>query len=188
MYERIEELYPICRSITGNGVRQTLNRISQRVPLQIHEVPSGTQVYDWTVPREWNIEGAFIEDADGSLIVIDTGGWYKLCCPTSQLYKPDVLGAIYRVRRKSASIPNDPRGAKLDWAAATPNELAVLLADDRVAVRDRAIEELARAGRAAFPRRRSRARPSARRPSARSRSGGPARPAPAAVPHRRPGS
>src|SRR5262249_18390067 len=40
-----------------------------------------------------------IEDADGSLLVIDTGGWYKLCCPTSQLAKPDVLGAIYRVRR-----------------------------------------------------------------------------------------
>ena len=40
-----------------------------------------------------------IEDADGSLIVVDTGGWYKLCCPTSQLHKPDVLGAIYRVRR-----------------------------------------------------------------------------------------
>jgi aminopeptidase-like protein len=69
MYELIEELYPICRSITGNGVRQTLNRISQRVPLQIHEVPSGTQVYDWTVPREWNIEGAFIEDADGNRLI-----------------------------------------------------------------------------------------------------------------------
>ena len=40
-----------------------------------------------------------IEDADGSLVIVDTGGWYKLCCPTSQLHKPDVLGAIYRVRR-----------------------------------------------------------------------------------------
>ncbi|NNE18321.1 MAG: DUF4910 domain-containing protein [Myxococcales bacterium] len=69
MYELIEELYPICRSITGNGVRQTLERISQRVPLQIHEVPSGTQVFDWTVPREWNIEEAFIDDADGNRLI-----------------------------------------------------------------------------------------------------------------------
>lgn len=69
MYELIEELYPICRSITGNGVRQTLDRIGQRVPVQIHEIPSGTQVYDWTVPREWNIEEAFIEDADGNRLI-----------------------------------------------------------------------------------------------------------------------
>ena len=48
-----------------------------------------------------------LEDADGSLLVVDTGGWYKLCCPTSQLAKPDVLGAIYRVRRRGAS-PSRP--------------------------------------------------------------------------------
>ncbi|HZT82012.1 MAG TPA: PVC-type heme-binding CxxCH protein, partial [Gemmataceae bacterium] len=57
-----------------------------------------------------------IEDADGSLLVIDTGGWYKLCCPTSQLHKPDVLGAIYRVRRTGAAKVDDPRGLKIDWA------------------------------------------------------------------------
>src|SRR5262249_9873629 len=53
-----------------------------------------------------------LEDADGSLLVIDTGGWYKLCCPTSQLHKPDVLGAIYRIRRKDAPRVDDPRGLK----------------------------------------------------------------------------
>ena len=42
-----------------------------------------------------------LEDADGSLLVVDTGGWYKLCCPTSQLHKPDILGAIYRVRKQA---------------------------------------------------------------------------------------
>ncbi len=69
MYDLIEELYPICRSITGDGVRQTLDRIGSIVPLEVHEVPTGTQVFDWTVPREWNIEEAFIEDANGDRLI-----------------------------------------------------------------------------------------------------------------------
>jgi putative membrane-bound dehydrogenase-like protein len=56
-----------------------------------------------------------IEDADGSLLIVDTGGWYKLCCPTSQLVKPDVTGAIYRVKKVGAHGGNDPRGLKIDW-------------------------------------------------------------------------
>ncbi len=52
------ELYPICRSITGAGIRETLGRIAERIPLQISEVPTGTPVFDWTVPREWNIRDA----------------------------------------------------------------------------------------------------------------------------------
>ena len=83
-----------------------------------------------------------IEDADGSLLVIDTGGWYKLCCPTSQLWKPDVLGAIYRIRRTGAPKVEDPRGLKIDWDKATPQELADLLADARPAVAKRAIQNL----------------------------------------------
>jgi putative membrane-bound dehydrogenase-like protein len=85
-----------------------------------------------------------IEDADGSLLVIDTGGWYKLCCPTSQLGKPDVLGAIYRIRREGAPRVADPRGRKIDWAGATDRDLARLLGDRRPAVRARAIAALAR--------------------------------------------
>ena len=49
-----------------------------------------------------------LEDADGSLLVVDTGAWYKLCCPTSQLAKPDVLGAIYRVRRTRRALDRRP--------------------------------------------------------------------------------
>jgi putative membrane-bound dehydrogenase-like protein len=92
-----------------------------------------------------------IEDADGSLLVIDTGGWYKLCCPTSQLAKPDVLGGIYRVRRKGAPKMDDPRGLKLAWAAMKPVDLAKLLDDNRPAVRRRAIHQLAKQGSAAVP-------------------------------------
>jgi len=64
-----DELYPICRSITGNGVRQTLALINQRIPLETHEVPSGTQAFDWTIPREWNIRDAWIRDRHGNKIV-----------------------------------------------------------------------------------------------------------------------
>ena len=56
-----------------------------------------------------------LEDADGSMLVLDTGGWYKICCPTAQLAKPDILGAIYRVRRTGARKVADPRGLKLAW-------------------------------------------------------------------------
>jgi putative membrane-bound dehydrogenase-like protein len=87
-----------------------------------------------------------IEDADGSLIIINTGGWYKLCCPTSQLAKPDVLGEIYRVRRKGAPSIEDPRGISIKWEALPSDSLVKLLADPRPVVRKRAIRQLARAG------------------------------------------
>jgi aminopeptidase-like protein len=69
MENLIRELYPICRSITGNGVRQTLRILQAQIPLTIHEVPSGTQVFDWTVPKEWNVSDAYIKDAEGKRVV-----------------------------------------------------------------------------------------------------------------------
>ncbi len=65
MYQLVEELYPICRSITGNGVRATLDTLGRRIPLEVVEVASGTPVLDWTVPLEWNIRDAFIADGSG---------------------------------------------------------------------------------------------------------------------------
>ena len=56
LYALTERLYPICRSITGNGVRETLRIISEQIPIEVHEVPSGTQVFDWVIPKEWNID------------------------------------------------------------------------------------------------------------------------------------
>jgi aminopeptidase-like protein len=69
MHRLIKELYPICRSITGEGLRQTLRIIQRQIPLNIEEVPSGTQVFDWTVPKEWNIKGAFIKNSRGETVV-----------------------------------------------------------------------------------------------------------------------
>ncbi|NOZ40280.1 MAG: c-type cytochrome [Planctomycetes bacterium] len=87
-----------------------------------------------------------IEDADGSLLVIDTGGWYKLCCPTSQMHKPDILGAVYRIRRTDSHQVVDPRGRQIDWTKVTNEQLVALLADQRVAVARRAIEALSKRG------------------------------------------
>ncbi|MFV1995009.1 MAG: HEAT repeat domain-containing protein, partial [Verrucomicrobiales bacterium] len=93
------------------------------------------------------------EDADGTLMVVDTGGWFRNGCPSSQIAKPEVAGAIYRIRR-AGPYPEDrdadPRGLEVDWAKASPTELAQLLGDDRFAVRERAIGELGSRGAAAL--------------------------------------
>src|SRR6516165_343269 len=62
-------IFPICRSITGDGVRQTLREIAAHIALEVHEVPTGTEVFDWTIPREWNIRDAYIKDSDGERVV-----------------------------------------------------------------------------------------------------------------------
>ncbi len=69
MKEWIARLQPICRSITGDGVRDTLRLIGEQIALELHEVPSGTKVLDWTVPPEWNIRDAWIKDASGRRVV-----------------------------------------------------------------------------------------------------------------------
>lgn len=69
LYRLIERLYPICRSITGNGVRETLTIISEYIPLTVQEIPSGSKVFDWTIPDEWNIKDAYIKNSKGERIV-----------------------------------------------------------------------------------------------------------------------
>jgi aminopeptidase-like protein len=69
IYNFMVELYPICRSITGEGVRETLRAIRKRIPLEMHEVPSGTKVFDWTVPQEWNVSDAYIMNQEGKRVV-----------------------------------------------------------------------------------------------------------------------
>ncbi|MEH2024405.1 DUF4910 domain-containing protein [Nostoc sp.] len=69
LYQLISDLYPICRSITGNGFRETLKILQQHIPLSVHEVPTGTEVFDWIVPKEWNIKDAYIKNSQGKKVV-----------------------------------------------------------------------------------------------------------------------
>src|SRR5271166_3998326 len=69
LHEFATRLYPICRSITGDGIRRTLQMIGERIPLQISEVPTGTAVFDWTVPKEWNVRDAYIKNSAGRRVV-----------------------------------------------------------------------------------------------------------------------
>ncbi|WP_112277226.1 DUF4910 domain-containing protein [Lentzea terrae] len=69
MHELVERLYPLCRSITGDGVRETLAVLGEALDLDVHEVPTGTQVLDWTVPQEWNVRDAYVADATGNRLI-----------------------------------------------------------------------------------------------------------------------
>ena len=69
MYALAERLFPICRSITGEGVRQSLRILQEYLPLEVHEIPTGTGVFDWTVPREWNIREAWVKDPAGNKVI-----------------------------------------------------------------------------------------------------------------------
>lgn len=87
-----------------------------------------------------------IEDADGSLLVIDTGGWFYRGCPTSQIARPDVLGGIYRIRRDGMTPVSDARGLQTDWTARSNSLLLRDLKDTRHAVRAKVIAECVRRG------------------------------------------
>jgi putative membrane-bound dehydrogenase-like protein len=115
--------------------------------------PSGatftTEDHDFVVSDNTDFHPTdVIEEADGSLLIVDTGGWYKLCCPSSQLVKEDVLGAIYRVKRVGGHQVADPRGRQIAWKDQSLGDLANLLGDERPAVRRQAIERLATKGKA----------------------------------------
>jgi len=69
IYALAADLYPICRSITGEGVRTTLGLMRRHIDIDVREVPTGTKVLDWTIPKEWNIRAAHIKDAHGNMIV-----------------------------------------------------------------------------------------------------------------------
>ena len=69
IYSLMEELYPICRSITGEGIRKSLKILKKNIDLNIFEVSTGTKVFDWKVPNEWNIKDAYVKNKNGKKII-----------------------------------------------------------------------------------------------------------------------
>jgi aminopeptidase-like protein len=69
MHRLMTELYPICRSITGDGLRESLRILQKHIPLELHEAPTGTQVFDWTVPKEWNVRDAYVKAPSGERVI-----------------------------------------------------------------------------------------------------------------------
>jgi putative membrane-bound dehydrogenase-like protein len=123
-----------------------LRKVSRHV-LKPHGSTYTTEDSDFVVSDNQDFHPTdVIEDADGSLLIVDTGGWYKLCCPSSQLVKEDVLGAIYRVRRDGVKTVEDPGGRKIRFGESTISELVGFLGDPRPVVRRRSIDELAGRG------------------------------------------
>ncbi len=82
-----------------------------------------------------------LEDVDGSILVVDTGGWYKLCCPSSQMVKDEAMGAIYRIKASKLRKVDDPRGLRIDWTEES-DEIAKLIFDPRPAVQAKALDVL----------------------------------------------
>lgn len=69
IYKTIQDLFPFCRSITGNGFRETMKILEKHIPLEMHEVASGTQVFDWVIPKEWNIRDAYVKNSRGQRVI-----------------------------------------------------------------------------------------------------------------------
>ncbi len=84
-----------------------------------------------------------LEDADGSFLLVDTGGWFRIGCPTSQIARPNILGAIYRIRKNETVKPADPWGKEIAWGSKSSSDLVKLLEDGRFAVREKAEDQLA---------------------------------------------
>ncbi|MCA9193948.1 MAG: glutamate-1-semialdehyde 2,1-aminomutase [Planctomycetales bacterium] len=120
MGELLQELYPICRSITGNGVRQTLEIIARVLPeLRMHEVPSGTRVFDWIIPPEWNIQDAYLENESGErLIDFKNQNLHVVSYSTAidrQLTWQELIPKLYSLPQKPTWIPYRTSYYKRDW-------------------------------------------------------------------------
>ena len=146
-----DQLFPVEKAPTLMASLFNMRKIT-RHELQRDGATFASETTDFVVSESIDFHPTdVLEDADGSLIIVDTGGWYKLCCPTSQLWKPDVLGAIYRVRRTGSHNIKDARGRNIVWNELNAPELSALLADERKVVRQQAVKRLTNLGEAVVP-------------------------------------
>ena len=134
MHDLIKVLYPICRSITGSGVCQTLNIIKKHIPLVIHKIPSGIKAFDWEVPKEWNITDAYIKNSKGDKIVDFRNSNLHVLNYSSPVQKQVTLQELkkhlYTLPEHPDWIPYRTSYYKEDWGFCISYNQYVSLTDD----------------------------------------------------------
>ncbi len=134
LYSLMQELFPICRSITGNGVRKTLKILKEEIDLKIINVPSGTKVFDWKIPNEWNIKDAYVKNSKGERIIdfhksnlhiLNYSIPIKKTISSNELKKH-----LYSLREKPNSIPYVTSYYKKNWGFCVPHNLLKSFNDD----------------------------------------------------------
>src|SRR5271154_4802777 len=125
------QLYPICRSITGEGIRRTLDLIGERIPLRKFDVPTGTRVFDWTVPKEWNIQDAYIKDSAGKRVVdFQKSNLHVLNYSTpirANMTLRDLKSHLFTIPEQPDWIPYRTSYYKEDWGfCLSHNQLAAM--------------------------------------------------------------
>jgi aminopeptidase-like protein len=128
------QIFPICRSITGDGVRQTLREIGAYLPLEMHEVPTGTQVFDWTIPREWSIRDAYIKTAAGEKVIdFATSNLHVMSYSTpvrKRLSLAELKAHIHTLPEQPDLIPYRTSYYSDSWAFCMPHRLLDNLQED----------------------------------------------------------
>jgi len=134
MYELITELYPLCRSITGDGLRQTLSILKKHIPLDVHEVPTGTPVFDWTVPKEWNIRDAYVKNSKGEKIIDFNGSNLHIVGYSIPLRKTvrleELRKHLYTLPDRPDWIPYRTSYYQENWGFCLSHTQALELTDD----------------------------------------------------------
>lgn len=146
MYRLIERLYPICRSITGDGVRQTLEILREIIPLEVSEVPTGTRVFDWQIPKEWNIRDAYIKDGSGRRIIDFKASNIHIVGYSTPVRKKMRLAELrphlFSLPEYPDWIPNRTSYYHEDWGfCLTHNQLCALEDDDYEVCIDSRLED-----------------------------------------------
>jgi aminopeptidase-like protein len=139
MHQLMEELFPIARSLTGEGVRETLRRLDPVLPLEVTEVPSGTAVFDWTVPKEWNIRGGHIRNSKGETVVDFRDSTLHVVGYSVPVHRTVGLETL---RRHVHTLPDHPDWIPYrtsyyeeSWGFCMPHRLLESLPDDDYEVR-----------------------------------------------------
>lgn len=138
IHQFASELFPICRSITGNGVRQTLKALERFFPLQICEVPTGTKVFDWEVPKEWNIRDAYIKNSKGERIVDFRKSNLHVVSYSTPIHSTmgleELLPHLHSLPDRPDWIPYRTTYYKEDWGFCLSHRQLLLLGEDRYEV------------------------------------------------------